>query len=146
MIDPHGGERIFTRVSSAEAAQDAISRAEAAQINRDRLQSALPKLREKLSAALAEEAKWFADYRRVRQKLDEAATLFKQYPEHAQAIADLFELAEAVDREVSRINGSAPEGVGHRLKTGRTGSPRSGTLHTRQSRAGRQRRTERLGQ
>jgi hypothetical protein len=104
---------------SAEAAQAAISRADAAQINRDRLRSALPKLREKLSAALVEEAKerWLADYKRVRQQLDNAATLFGSYIEHAEAIVRLFAVAAEVDKEVSRINGSAPDGVHLRLRS-----------------------------
>ena len=54
---------------SAEAAQHAISRGEAREIIRDRLQSALPNLRKKLSAALRSEAheRWLSDFSRVRQ-------------------------------------------------------------------------------
>jgi hypothetical protein len=102
---------------SAEAAQHAISRAEAAQMNRDRLNSALPNLRKKLSAALREEAKekWLADYRRVHQRRDEAVALFRDYQKHAEAIAQMFALAEVVDKEVSRINSNAPDGELRRL-------------------------------
>jgi hypothetical protein len=58
---PHFVSRVLTAntdlisTPSAEAAQDAISRADAAQINRDRLQSALPRLRDRHTAALASE-------------------------------------------------------------------------------------------
>jgi hypothetical protein len=104
---------------SAEAAQQAISRAEAAQINRDRLQSALPALREKLAGALREEAKekWLADYHRVRQQRDQAVTLFRAYQQHVEAIAQMFALAEVVDKEVSRINVNAPDGEHRRLRS-----------------------------
>jgi hypothetical protein len=88
-----------------------------AEIFRDQLKTVLPKLRETLSAALAEESKerWLADYWRVRQQLDEAVTLFKNYQQHAEQIAHLFAVAAEVDKEVSRINGTAPDGVHYRL-------------------------------
>lgn len=40
---------------------------------------------------------------------------FRQYPEHAQAIADMFALAAEVDMEIHRVNASAPDGVHSRL-------------------------------
>jgi hypothetical protein len=96
----------------------ARERIAAAELAGDRLRTQLPKLRGKLSTALMAESRerWFADYRRVRQQLDEAVALFETYSEHAQAIVQMFALAEQVDKEVSRINGSAPDGIGHRLK------------------------------
>ena len=108
----------LTSTPSAEAAQDAISRAEAATINRDRLQSALPKLRDKLAGALRSEEheRWLSDFIRVRQKRDEAAAVFETYSEHAQAIVQMFALAEQVDKEISRINGQAPDGEHLRLR------------------------------
>jgi hypothetical protein len=59
---------------SADASQQAISRAEAATINRTRLSGVLPKLRDKLTATLASErpAKWLGFYETAnaeRQKL-----------------------------------------------------------------------------
>jgi hypothetical protein len=85
----------------------------------DRLNGVLPKLRDRLSAALAEESKerWLADYRRVRQQLEEAVTLFSDYQQHAEAIVHIFAVAAEVDKEVSRINGNAPDGEHRRLRS-----------------------------
>jgi hypothetical protein len=44
-------------------------------------------------------------------------TLFKTYQRHAEAIAEMFAVAEQVDREVSRINGNAPDGEHRRLRS-----------------------------
>jgi hypothetical protein len=100
-------------------ARDAINAADAAQLTRDRLNGVLPRLRDKLSAALRSEAheRWLADFKRVQRKLDEAATLFATYPEHAEAIANLFAAAAEVDKEISRINGAAPDGEHRRLRS-----------------------------
>jgi hypothetical protein len=105
-----------------EASPDATSahqRVIAAEMTRDRLQTNLPKLRENLTSALTMEARerWLSDYRRVSQMRDEAVTQFLEYRQHAQAIAQMFALAEQVDREVSRINGNAPDNVHQRLSS-----------------------------
>jgi hypothetical protein len=106
----------LTQSPDPKAAHERVVEAE---LRRDRLRGAMPKLRDKLADAIASEARerWSADYRRVRQKRDEAVTLFKTYSEHAEAIARVFALAEQVDREVSRINGSAPDGIHDRLRS-----------------------------
>jgi hypothetical protein len=89
-----------------------------AEMTRDRLNNIMPRLRDKLSAALYAERceRWYADCERVQARVEEAVAAFRAYPEHAQAIADMFALAENIDKEISRINGSAPEGVHTRLK------------------------------
>jgi len=88
-----------------------------AEISRDRLKASLPKLREKLTAALEAEhhARWLNDYRSVKKQLDEAVTLFNSYREHSEAIAQMFAVAVGMDREVSRINLNAPDGENRRL-------------------------------
>jgi hypothetical protein len=43
--------------------------------------------------------------------------LFRDYRRHAEAIAHMFALAEQVDKEVSRTNGSAPDGEHRRLRS-----------------------------
>jgi hypothetical protein len=90
-----------------------------AELVRDRLRAVTPKLREKLSAAMRSEAheRWLSDFSRVRQQLDEAVTLFRDYRQHAEAIAEMFAFAEHVDEEVSRINGTAPDGEHRRLRS-----------------------------
>jgi hypothetical protein len=113
-----GHSRRFRDVACESALpREARERIAAAELAGDRLRTQLPKPCEKLSAALAEEARerWLSDYRRVKEQLDEAAALFETYSEHAQAIVQMFALAEQVDREVSRVNGTAPDGVRHRL-------------------------------
>jgi hypothetical protein len=90
-----------------------------AELIRDRLRAVTPKLRDKLSAALRSEAheRWLSDFSRVRQQLDEAVTLFRDYRQHAAAITEMFAFAEHVDKEVSRINGTAPDGEHRRLRS-----------------------------
>jgi hypothetical protein len=108
----------LTSTPSADAAQDAISRAEAAALNRDRLQSVLPKIRNKLAGALRSEEhdRWLSDFSGVRQQRDDAASLFRDYPQHANMICQMFAMAAEVDKEVSRINGTAPDGENRRLR------------------------------
>jgi hypothetical protein len=56
------------------------------------------------------------DFRQVEAKRDELAEEYAAtYPKFVAQVVDLFSRAEAVDREVSRINGSAPSGE-HRLR------------------------------
>lgn len=105
----------LTQCPDPKQAHDRIVESE---ISRDQLKAALPKLRERLAAALAAENKerWLADFQRVAEQRDQAAAAFRRYPELANEIAEIFALAEQVDREVSRINGSAPDGTHHRLR------------------------------
>ncbi|OJU24194.1 MAG: hypothetical protein BGN91_00930 [Nitrobacter sp. 62-13] len=97
---------------------DAPQRIVHAEMTRDRLNNIMPKLRDKLSDALYAEQceRWYADCERVQARLEEAVSAFREYHEHAQAIADMFALAANVDKEVDRINASAPDGVHMRLK------------------------------
>jgi hypothetical protein len=97
---------------------DAPQRIGHAEMTRDRLNKTLPKLRKQLEEALYAEQceRWYADCERVQARVDEAVSAFRTYPQHAQAIADSFALAANVDKEVQRINASAPAGVHTRLK------------------------------
>jgi hypothetical protein len=94
----------------ADAARQAVLDADLRKMQRDRINNVLPRLRDKLAEALSAEAcdKWLAEYKRVKVKLAEAAALFKSYTEHAQAIADIFALAEQIDHEVDQLNIAAP--------------------------------------
>jgi hypothetical protein len=60
--------------------------------------------------------RWFADFKRVQAQVDEAVDAFRDYCGHAQAIVDLRMTAAKVDKEISRINGSAPNGVHRRIR------------------------------
>jgi hypothetical protein len=99
-----------------KAARDRLVEAET---RRDRLSAARKPLGDSLSAALAAEAydRWWGEYRKVKEKLAAAVTVFKEYPQHAQAIVEAFTLAAEVDREVSRLNGSAPDSIDRRLRS-----------------------------
>ena len=98
-----------------EAAHQAVAEAILA---RERLHNSLANLRAKLREALAAEAKdrWFVEFNRVKQKRDEAAATFQRYRELSHEIANFFALAAEVDREIDRVNASAPDGMGQRLR------------------------------
>jgi hypothetical protein len=89
-----------------------------AEMLRDRLSVARKPLRDKLTTALAEDrhARWLADFKKVEAERDKAVSLFQEYRQHAEAIARMFATAEQIDKEVSRINGSAPDGEHRRLQ------------------------------
>ncbi len=83
----------------ADAAQQAISRAEAAKIDLSRLQSAIPKLRDRLAKALQSERRdrWLSDCRKVERQRNELAAQFN-------AAHDAYEPAKAaVDAVVNRM-------------------------------------------
>ncbi len=90
----------------------------AAEFDRDRLRTLLPRLQERLQQVQAAEAhaRWLADYERVKAMVEKSARDFARYPELVNELIDLFHDAEAVDKEVSRINGSAPDGEHRRLR------------------------------
>ena len=100
---------------------DAVTRREAedAAFNRDRLRAAMPRLQQRLQDVQAQEyaAGWQADYEQVKVKCDALAQEYAAtYPKFVAQVVDLFSRAEAVDKEVSRINGSAPSGEHRRLR------------------------------
>jgi hypothetical protein len=95
---------------TADAAQDAISRAEAAALNQARLQSALPQLRAHYTEALATERRdrWESDRNKVSRQRDE---LLEEYNGVQQAYlsakADrdkLLRRMEDCDLDIERIN------------------------------------------
>ena len=100
---------------------DAATRREAedASFTRDRLRAALSPLEERLQQVQAAEhgARWETDFEQVEGRLNELAQEYAAtYPRLAAQFVDLFERIEAVDKEVSRVNGSAPEGEHRRLR------------------------------
>jgi hypothetical protein len=104
-------------ILAAPDANAARERAVLAELHRDRLRNAIPQLQAKQAAALRVEyhEKWLSKYRRVEAKRDAAAEKFARYPELAGEIRELLQSAEEVDREVSEVNGSAPDGEHRRL-------------------------------
>ena len=59
---------------------------------------------------------WLADYERIKVKRDALAQEYgATYPKIVAQLVDLFGRAEAVEKEVLRINGSAPDGESRRL-------------------------------
>jgi len=92
--------------------------AEDAAFTRDRLRAALPRLQERLQQIQAAEyaARWEAEFEQVEGRRNELAQEFAAtYPRFAAQLVELFSRAEAVDKEVSRVNGSAPAGEHRRL-------------------------------
>jgi hypothetical protein len=104
--------------SAPEVAHQAIVDAEAATLARDRLQGVAPKIIERLADVQRSEERqrWLSDYNVVRQTLSDAASLFREYERYSNNMMKMFVLAEHVDKEVSRINGSAPPGEHRRLR------------------------------
>jgi hypothetical protein len=105
----------LTASSDIAAAEQAVAHA---RLSRDRLLTVLPKLRERLSTALNTERRdrWLEDFKRVEVQRDQAADMFAEYPELAARLVEIFRTAAAVDREISHINGSAPNNEHRRLK------------------------------
>jgi hypothetical protein len=86
---------------------------------RDRLRTHLPRLRDRLREVQAAEyaAAWEPEYKRVEGTRDElAAELAATYPKLVAQLVHLLGRIEECDREVSRINGSAPDGESRRLR------------------------------
>jgi hypothetical protein len=86
--------------------------------DRDRLHTVLPRLRGRLKQVEAAEyaARWEPDFKRVEAQRDAlAAEMRGVYPAAVAQLADIFQRAAEVDRECSRINGSAPPGDHRRL-------------------------------
>jgi hypothetical protein len=89
-----------------------------ADLRRDRLRAVLPRLHEQMRAAKATEfrERWLNDYNRVAAARDALAQEFAAVAPAAIAeLVDLFQRAAAVDREVARVNGSAPGGAAQLL-------------------------------
>ena len=100
----------------AKAAREAMA---AAEFDRDRLYTLLPRLQERLQQVQAAEYArlWEADFEQVQSQRDESAQEYAAtYPRLVAQLVDLFERIEAVDKEVSRINGSAPSCEHRRLR------------------------------
>ncbi len=84
----------------------------------ERLRTLLPRLRQRLQdvSAAEELAQWQADAEQVQAQVEAAEKFAAQYPKLAAELLGLFRLAEEVDREVARVNSSAPIGAHGRLR------------------------------
>jgi predicted transcriptional regulator len=99
----------------AKAAREAMV---AAEFDHERLHTLLPRLEQRLQQVEAAEyaARWQLDFDQVAAKRDELASKYAElYPKLTAELVDLFHRAEAVNKEVSRVNGSAPAGEHRRL-------------------------------
>ena len=111
-------EMALDPLASPDAAKARTAMEDAA-FTRDRLRTVLPRLQARLSEVKAAEyaARWESDFRQVEARRDELANEYAAtYPRLVAQLVDLFECIEAVDKEVSRINGSAPSGEHRRLR------------------------------
>jgi hypothetical protein len=90
-----------------------------AQLAHDRLQVALPRLQQQLSAALTAEyaERWNSRFARIEAERDRAAERFRDYPRLAAELVELMNLAVAIDKQASEINSTAPDGERRRLKS-----------------------------
>jgi hypothetical protein len=102
-------------ISDIDTAHAALA---AAELGRDRLQAVLPKLRQRLSEALASEAhaRWFDAYLRTEKLRDQTAEKFARLcPELLAGLIGLMRETDAVDQECLRINSAAPGNEPRRL-------------------------------
>jgi hypothetical protein len=92
-------EQAFDLFASPDAAA-ARETMQAAEFNAARLRAALPKRKQKIAAAEANEyaRRWSADYRRVEAKVAEAARRFAEYSELVAELVAIFREARAVVR------------------------------------------------
>ncbi|HUN97793.1 MAG TPA: hypothetical protein VMU69_16370 [Bradyrhizobium sp.] len=83
----------------------------------DQLNSALPKLQERLAELQAAESAnaWEKDYQRVKAQIEKAARKWQKYPKLVAQLIDILDTA-AIDREILRINDAAPAGEQRRLR------------------------------
>jgi hypothetical protein len=105
-------ERALDLSSDPASAQQRVM---AADLARDRLQAALPKLQPLLDRAWRREAgeRWQRQHDAVAARLEDAAERFARYPELAAEIVELLTLAAEVDKDISAVNQSAPPGRRH---------------------------------
>jgi hypothetical protein len=74
-----------------------------------------PDLERRLATTRAE--CWEADYQAVKQKIEEAADCFAEYPELAAKIISIFTESKALEPDIARVNSSAPSRESRRLKS-----------------------------
>jgi hypothetical protein len=100
----------------AKAAREVM---QAAEFARNRLRTVLPRLRSHLAEVEAREyaQRWAADYRQTEALRDAAAQRFARYPASVHELIEIILEAQAVDAEVSRVNGSALPGEHRRLQS-----------------------------
>ena len=105
-------------LASPDAAKARTAMEDAA-FTRDRLRTVLPRLRDRLREVQATEyaAAWEPEFKLVEAQRNELAKEFTStYPKVVGQLIDLLRRTEECDREVGRINGSAPDGDGRRLR------------------------------
>jgi hypothetical protein len=90
-----------------------------AELSRDRLKAVLPRLQRQLGEAQNREyaQRWQAAYRQAEALRDAAAQRFARYPELVHEMIEIILEAQAVDAEVSRVNGAALPGEYRRLQS-----------------------------
>jgi hypothetical protein len=100
----------------AKAAREAM---QAAEFARDRLRTVLPRLRSRFAEVEAQEyaQRWESNYRQAEVLRDAAAQRFARYPALVHEVIEIILEAQAVDAEVSRVNGSALPGEHRRLQS-----------------------------
>jgi hypothetical protein len=112
-------KRALDPVLSDKDVSEARRQMEDAAFRRDRLQTAVTRLRERLEQVKAEEEDQRRQvvYERVKTERDKlAAELAEIYPAFANNLADLLPRIAANDREIEYINGHAlPSGAGRLL-------------------------------
>jgi len=103
-------------------AQDAIAVADAAALELARLRRALPKLRDRLSAALEVErhAKWFGEFKAVEAQRDALISEFNEkFTHHISELSDLLARMVACDSACQRVDETASLLVNEHTRLGK---------------------------
>jgi hypothetical protein len=110
-------ERALDPSVSPSDAQETAQRASVAELKRDRLKAALPRLREKLAEALRADYcdKWKADACKVTAQVAAATAKLKDltviYADLANKLTASLREAQALNQDVARLNAASPDSV-----------------------------------
>ncbi len=109
-------ERAFDPLATPDP-QSARQKMEDAAFKHGRFLTLVPRLQARYQEVLAAEAhaRWEADYESVNAQVQQAAHKWTKYRKLAAQMVETVD-TEAIDAEVSRVNGSAPDGEHRRLR------------------------------
>jgi hypothetical protein len=99
--------------TSPQDAEAAAQRVTFAELQRERYQIALPRIRERLREVLQREyaERWQVDHDKVATQRNASAENFQRLPELFAQIVTIFRDAADIDKEVDRVNAVAPDGA-----------------------------------
>jgi hypothetical protein len=109
--------RALDPITSASDAEQAVARADSAELTCRRYATGLVRLRERLTEQLHSErcAAWNREADAVANRADAATKQLARYPELVAPLIALLRAIDEANKAVSDINGRAPDGVNRRV-------------------------------